>query len=472
MNYIFDDQPIIALSSGTNNSALAVIRISGFENISTFQIFFDIDLSILNANRAQFCKIISNGKVLDEIVLTFFKGPSSYNGENILELSVHGNQLNVSRIISLFVDSSLCRYAEAGEFTYRALKNKKLSLSQVEGLDLLLNAKNDLMLDQGLATLSGDLHREFLELHDNFLKLKAAVELSIDFLEDIGEDQSTELLNSSFNKYFNHLSKLYDRTRGDLAVLMSPSIVLVGQTNAGKSSLFNLLLKNNRSIVSSIAGTTRDYVSEFLNINGTNFRLVDTAGIRISDDNIESIGIMRTFEQIKNSFFNILVINPFQTNRDDLANLDMVLDLVVVTHADIENFHMKFEDISDKLPDAPILKVNLSSHDYGPIGPTNHGGPIEPLSLQKLSKEVATAVHKKFNKISSADPILIDRHRRTIGDIYSKSLEFSNILKDEHDIAIVSSELNLIGSSISSLIGIITVNDILASIFSNFCIGK
>ncbi len=500
MKFLYDDKPIIALSSGTNNSALAIVRISGFENLSLFSPFFSIDLSSLKPNFSTFVRIVNGEKIVDECVITFFKGPNSYNGENILELSIHGNQLNVARVISLFVDSKLCRLAGPGEFTYRALQNKKLTLSQVEGLDLLLNAQSDLMLDQGLATLSGALHREFLELQASYLKLKAAVELSIDFLEDIGESQSNDLLKNSFDSFYNRIVSLHQRTRGNLSQLTSPSIVLLGQTNAGKSSLFNHFLNNSRSIVSSIAGTTRDYVSEYLNIDGTNFRLVDTAGIRNADDVIESIGIDRTFEQISTSFFSILVVNPFETDLASFSSFDFGVDCIVITHSDMPQFEERFLQLKNIIPnDVQLICCSLASDNYGPIepaqlsgpiepnfetgpiGPKHLGGPIGPDSLSgsigpvgvgQLLTSLKLRISKKYSDLSANDPILIDRHRASISSVYDKTLEFRELMSFESDIAILSSELNLIGGEISQLIGIITVDDVLSSIFSNFCIGK
>lgn len=466
MIFLNDGRTIIACSTPmTSNSAIGKIRISGFSKLSDLKLFFRQDITKLIPRKASILEVGSPGKILDEAVCVFFKAPNSYNGENILELDVHGNQLNIRRILDFFTEGQNIRMAYPGEFTYRALTNKKMMLSQVEGLDLLINAQSSLAFDEGMATLRGELSEKYRELFDLFLRLKSSLELSIDFLEDMGEENAKREFDNSLNEFSRLVSFLFERTRADINSLLTPTVVLLGQTNAGKSSLFNHLLLNNRSIVSSFAGTTRDYVSEPLFIENTNFKLVDTAGIRDTLDQIEKIGIEKTFDQIKNAFFKILVINPFETNIAELNLLkDVTVDLLVFTHADQKGFSTEGYNI----PGNPkILLANLGPigpDKGGPIGPGNLGGPIGP----RIKEEII----KKFKFLAKDNPILIERHRHLIGEIYSKTLKFQEVANEETDVAILSSELNLLGNKVSDLIGIVSPEDVLTRIFSNFCIGK
>ena len=164
------------------------------------------------------------GEKQDEVNLTYFKGPKSYNGENILELSVHGNILNIETIIKGFIEKGNCRLAKNGEFTYRALKNKKLTLSQVEGLDLLINAQSSMAFHQGLGILNGELKKNYLELREVFLKFKASIEINIDFSEDVGEEIARSNLKGTFGYFKKVLCALYDRTQIDSSSLREPSI--------------------------------------------------------------------------------------------------------------------------------------------------------------------------------------------------------------------------------------------------------
>lgn len=593
MNFYTDDKPIIACSTGTqSNTAIAVIRLSGFKNLSDLQKFFSFNLSKTEARKSHLSNVVFKDKIFDNGLFVFFPEGGSYTGENVLELSVHGNQLNIQRILDLFIQEGGFRSAHPGEFTYRALKNKKLSLSQVEGLDMLLNANSSLMLSQGLDILQGDLHAQYLALYDAFLKLKAAVEISIDFSEDVGVEETQLLFNNSFDKFFKIISSLKTRTEGNVSALLAPEIVLVGQTNAGKSSLFNILLKHDRSIVSNIAGTTRDYVSEVIHIDGTNFKLVDTAGIRESQDVIENIGIDRAMGILSRAFYKILIVNPYETNAEYLKKFsDVDFDFLVVSHSDKADFNERVSLVDfSKIKTRNIAKASFENTQVGSIGPLNlsgpmgpllqslgpigpkseNNGPIEPVSLksgsigpdennsgpigpnfditpmknniendtgslkvedksrgpiepgdeisslevknnlQNSSSKTFTKIPgsmkgeggsigpsgaelgcgprgplsapiepilkseiiKKFDILTANNPILLERHRDVLNKIYRDSVNFSNNIKGLSDVAILSSEVNILGNSLTELIGIVSPDDVLNSIFSNFCIGK
>ncbi|TDJ05285.1 MAG: GTP-binding protein, partial [Deltaproteobacteria bacterium] len=440
MIYLNDGLPIISCSTGTaTNTAIAKIRIGGFLTIETLNPFFNKDLAKIRPNQATLVEIVHGGKVLDEAILIFFKGPDSFNGENILELDVHGNQINVRRIIDLFISNKVCRMSYPGEFTYRALTNKKMGLSQVEGLDLLINSNSSFAFDQGMDTLRGELGEKYKSLLDYYILLKASLELSIDFLEDVGEEGAKKEFDQHFSNFLELISSLYLRTRGNIDNLMTPTITLIGQTNAGKSSLFNKLLLNNRSIVSDFAGTTRDYVSEGLSIENNHFKLIDTAGIRESIDSIEKMGIERSFELSKTAFFKILVVNPFETNLEDLNLLkEMEFDFVIFTHADVEGMDKRRDELL-KNPRFPHYFNHLSI-SLGPIGPGDKmGGPIGPGDkmggpigsrdkmdgpIGPIIEELRSVILGKFVKLCEKDPIIVERHRQVIGSVYDKIQRF------------------------------------------------
>ncbi|MBC7714512.1 MAG: 50S ribosome-binding GTPase [Rhizobacter sp.] len=506
MNFYTDDKSIIACSTGNqSNTAIAIIRLSGFKSLLDLQKFFSFNLQKTENRKSHLTNIIFKDKVYDNALFVYFPDGQSYTGENVLELSVHGNQLNIQRILDLFIKEGALRSAHPGEFTYRALKNKKLSLSQVEGLDMLLNANSSLMLSQGLDILQGDLHAQYLALYDSFLKLKAAVEISIDFSEDVGAEETQIFFNKSFEKFFKLISALKTRTEGNVSALLSPEIVLVGQTNAGKSSLFNILLKHDRSIVSNIAGTTRDYISEVIHLEGINFKLVDTAGIRESNDVIENIGIDRAMGILSRAFYKILIVNPFETNAEYLKKFsDIDFDFLIFSHSDKKDFLeqlslVNFSKIKTKYlskasfdtsvcgsieplnmsgpmgPDTIAMHPNFALG--GPIEPVNKSGPIEPLkndSIQSGPIEPVLKYHilKKFEVLTANNPILLERHRNVVNKIYSESVSFKNNINGLTDVAILSSEVNILGYSLTELIGIVSPDDVLNSIFSNFCIGK
>jgi tRNA modification GTPase len=302
-----------------------------------------------------------------------------------------------------------------------------------------------------------------MKLHEHFLKLKAAVEISIDFSEDVGEAEAKKILLDSFALFMKTLHSLHSRTTSNVSSLLSPEVVLVGQTNAGKSSLFNLLLKHGRSIVSPIAGTTRDYVSEHISIGGTSYNLVDTAGIRESSDVIENIGIDRTFKILNHAFFKILIINPFETNPDYLNKISNIeFDFLILSHFDRPDFNEKVARLNlSKIKASFAVSASFNS---GPIEPEGLSGPIEPI--------LKNFIEKKFKSLTANNPILLERHRASINKIYYHAQELYTKINPIDDIAVLSSEINILSHYLSELVGIISPEDVLDSIFSNFCIGK
>ncbi|HXH31843.1 MAG TPA: GTPase [Bacteriovoracaceae bacterium] len=456
MKFLYSDEPIIACSTCSHaNAALAVLRISGFQDVNSFKKFLPALSGPIEPRRVYYTKLVLQGQLVDDICLTYFEGPRSFNGENILELSIHGNTLNIERVLDLFVTHGGCREASAGEFTYRALKNKKLSLSQVEGLDLFLNANSQFALGQGMDLLSGNLHAIYLDLLNLFLIHKSSLELSIDFSDDVGEETARKYFRESLENFSKKFQTLVKRVAPIGPNLIQPEIVLAGLPNSGKSSLFNHLLSEDRAIVSAIPGTTRDYLTENLMIEGVKYKLVDTAGIRNAIELIESEGIKRTKEKLKYSFFSILLVNPFEMVDEFSELLTQKFDLIYFTHADLP----RFEDAKTR-----FLRTYP---DCGPIGAVN----IKALS-HSWDLELYKLVNNKYLSIVASSPILLERHKSLILQLNTTLLRYIDLSRHEEDVGILSMELNSLGHCISELIGIISPDDILDSLFSNFCIGK
>jgi tRNA modification GTPase len=493
--------PIIACSTGRKeNTAIAILRISSPDSLSLINDSLSIDFNRIEDRKAYFCKIIdkSSKSIIDEVLLLSFRAPASYTGENLIELHVHGNQLNINRILKYFCNQYNFQLALPGEFSYRAYKNNKMDLFQLEGLEQFLNAKNTYALTEGLSGLNGELYNSYCQLRESYLNLRSAIELGIDFLDDIGEEKFDQLLKDRTQQFERLLFSLKKRTEVDTGSLFNPSIALIGEPNSGKSTFFNNFLSFDRSIVTNIEGTTRDLVSESIVINNNQFRLIDTAGIRESKDKVEQEGVKRSFTAVKNAFFKIQVINLF--NKKTYAVSDV--DLLIFTHAQQPSFLEKFKEFYSKNNKIPPFSFSEKS---GPIGPvwTKEAGPIEPIDFIKSGpiepklliidgpigpdvksgsiepyiksnkfNDIERFIEQKFNIVSKEVGINSDRQKNLILNIFNEWCELSNNNYLLDDITLFSHEFNRLSILLDELLGITTPDNVLNHVFSNFCIGK
>lgn len=495
--------PIIACSTGTQeNTAIAIIRISSTNSLNNYNDTFSCDLSKIGEKSAVFCRLINklNNEVLDEVVVIKFNSPRSYTGENLLEIHVHGNQLNIKRILTYFTENYDLSLAKPGEFSYRAYQNGKLNLMQLESLETFLNATNSFALSEGMSGLNGKLFKEYTNLKEAYIDLRSVIEMGIDFLDDIGEAKFDSLFKERADRFNNLLSNLHHRCSKTKSDLMNPSIVLMGEPNSGKSTLFNNFLRFDRSIVSDIQGTTRDIVSEYISINGNTFKLVDTAGIRDTKDIIEKEGVKRTFDYLDESFFVIQVLNLL--NSENGLDVHKSVDLLILTNVDKPNFSSYFQKFlhkSNNLPNflfsslsgpiGPVWKKNSGSIEpvnflenigpiepgvsfvSGPIGPKTKDGPIELSSFANKFKDIEGLVESKYIQLTKNSPINSDRQVELLTKSYKKWLEIN---KQEilEDITLLSHEFNSLSVFLDQLLGITTPDNVLNHVFSNFCIGK
>ncbi len=493
--YLSDSFPIIACSTGEGvRAAISTLRISGDFKAPSFLKYFK-GLKAFKPRYAHFAKLVSpeSNDVYDEVIVTYFDAPKSFTGENILEISLHGNPLNVERILHLFCNDKAVRMAKPGEFTLRALQNKKMSLSQVEGLETLLNATSFEVISRGMKDLQGELEGELATLYQLFLRTKQDLEILIDFSDDVGEeDGHTSFLNSLF-LLKEKITSLYTRSRGDADSLLLPTIAIYGKPNSGKSTLFNRLLKSERAIVSSTPGTTRDFLSESFFSRNVQYRLLDTAGIRVTDNEIEREGVLRAKSLTEKSFFKVLLVNPIDKNSSftEIENefSSKKIDCIVLTHADkyvqkIKDYILEYSSL------APLVLASgkdgpIEPRKDGPIEPKKDGpiepkkaGPIEPEGANpqydrvKMEAQLLSSLNYKYLSLAAKKPIIATRQKLTITRAYEGICHFSDLASQSNDVAILSHALAEVETSTAEMIGIITPNDVLSSIFLNFCIGK
>ncbi|MDH3796264.1 MAG: tRNA uridine-5-carboxymethylaminomethyl(34) synthesis GTPase MnmE, partial [Flavobacteriaceae bacterium] len=293
---------IIALSTPPGIGAIAVIRISGSEAISItegiFQPIHKKKLADQHSHTIHLGYILDQQRIVDKVLLSLFKGPNSYTGEDVIEISCHGSRYIQQEILALFIRSG-CRLAQAGEFTLRAFLNGKMDLSQAEAVADLISSENEASHTLAMQQMRGGISNEIKKLRAELTDFASLIELELDFSGEDVDFADTGRLKALVLKIKNLLKNLVDSFALGNAVKHGIPVAIIGEPNVGKSTLLNALLNEERAIVSDIPGTTRDAIEDEISIKGVGFRFIDTAGIRETQDHVEGIGIKKTFEKVE-----------------------------------------------------------------------------------------------------------------------------------------------------------------------------
>ena len=441
---------IYALSSGPGISGLAVIRVSGPE---TKRIIENLTKSPppkpRYATLKKFSKINTN-ELIDEGILLWFPGPQSYTGEDMAEFHVHGSRAVIEAIHATISKIGDCRLAEPGEFTKIAFQNGKINLLKAESISDLISAETEMQRQQAIKIMSGKSLEKFNDLRNRLLKILSNVEAKIDFPEEDLPDEIIKNIKIESKKIKEEIQKILSDNKVGELIREGFKIAIVGPANAGKSSLLNFLSNRDVAIVSEIAGTTRDVIEVHLNLDGYPVTISDTAGIRDSKDEIERKGVKLALKKAENSDLNIILIEPKSADFTGFLN-DLVNEkgLIVVNKSDLG-----------------IEKIDQEIKKYKPI----YLSVKEEKNLDVLIKAIKEKLKKKFIK---SDDILItrERHRQNLEQcvFHLNNFEKKNSL-EEFDKA--SEDLRLATRHLGVIVGKVDVEEILGSIFNDFCIGK
>ena len=441
---------IYALSSGPGISGIAVIRVSGDK---TEKIVNSLTNSVLTKSRvATLKKFINpkNGELIDEGLVIFFKGPNSYTGEDMAEFHVHGSKAVVEELLNVLEGYDYCRLAEPGEFTKIAFQNNKINLLKAESIGDLIAAETELQRKQALKIMSGQSSQKFNYWREELIKILAEIEAKIDFPDEGIPENLSKDTKSKCEKIKNEIKlTLEDNNAGEI-IREGFRIAIIGPPNVGKSSLLNYLSKREAAIVSEKAGTTRDVIEIHLDLDGVPVIVSDTAGIRDSSDEIEEKGVKLAINRAENADLNIILLDP--------------------KSLDFKGFYNK------KLEDKSILAINKS--DLGTENLKSLSFKINPIiisikkdkNVDKLIDAVKIKLRKQFLK---TDNVLItrSRHRLHLNKCH-KHLEVFLNKKNNHDYDLAAEDLRLSIRHLGTIVGKVDVEEILGSIFENFCIGK
>lgn len=452
---------IAAISTAIGEAGIAIVRMSGDDSINIIdKIFVSASgTKMAEAENRKFLygHICDGDKKIDEVLVVKMKGPHSYTAEDIVEIHCHGGVVSVKRILNLILSKG-ARLAEKGEFTKRGFLNGRIDLTQAEAVIDLIKAKTDISFDLGLNQLGGALSEVLNKLKDELVSMQALIVANIDFPdEDIEDAAYNDLLDRS-NKILDKMDKLLENSKNSRLLRDGINTVILGKPNVGKSSLLNGLLKYDRAIVTDIAGTTRDVIEDYINLDGVLLKISDTAGIRETDDEVEKIGVNIAREKLKDAD---LVIAIFDISRDFDQDDKEILKLIEnKKHIIILNK----DDLEQKISDDEIEKY--FKDDYLRLSV------MENESVMKVEKLIIDLFFDGELQISSDTVLSNLRHINALREAKKELLEVNESLNKRVFLDLIEVDLENVIAHISEITGTITTEDILDRVFSDFCIGK
>ena len=443
---------ICAITTGGGMSAIAVIRVSGNQAISITNSVFNKDLNNVKSHTIHFGTIINNNEIIDEVLVSIFKGRNSFTGEESAEISCHGSAYIQNKIIQLLIKKG-CRTATAGEFTMRAFKNGKIDLSQAESIADLVASESKGAHQTALRQLRGGFSNKLQDLRAKLIDFASLIELELDFSEEDVEFADRNKFEYLLESIKIELERLIESFKLGNVIKNGIPVAILGAPNVGKSTLLNCLLNDEKAIVSDIAGTTRDAIEDEINIGEYRFRFIDTAGIRETSDTIEKLGIKKTMEKAEKSNIILFIIDASKKISNQLIELNKMKNvakdrlLVVVNKTDLN----------------PKAKEELKNTIF--ISAKNNEG------IQVLKEKLLTFVNT--NKLSNNETIVTNlRHyeelmltKHEVNEIIEGIQK--NISGDFLAINIRQALLHL-----GSITGEVTTDTLLGNIFGKFCIGK
>ena len=462
---MYQNDTIIALATPSGAGAIAIIRLSGPEAITKVDAFFKSihakKLTTQKTHTIHLGHIVEDSRILDEVLVSVFKNPKSYTGEDVVEISCHGSSYIQQEIIQLFVRHG-ARIANPGEFTLRAFLNAKLDLSQAEAVADLIASDNKASHQIAMQQMRGGFSNEIKVLRDELLNFASLIELELDFSEEDVEFADRKQFEDLLERIIKVLKHLIDSFSTGNVIKNGIPISIIGAPNVGKSTLLNALLNEDKAIVSDIAGTTRDAIEDEITIEGIKFRFIDTAGIRATDDTIESIGIKKTFEKISQSQVVLYL-----------------LDASKVTSETIILFNTDIRKIQEQYPDKQLIVVanKMDQADQALIE-TSFVYPHTLFTSAKSGLGIDSLKTKLLEFVNTGA-------LRNNDTIITNSRHYDSLLKALSDVQKVQQGMDakLSGDLLAidirqalyhfgEITGEITSDDLLGNIFANFCIGK
>ncbi|MDR0418187.1 MAG: tRNA uridine-5-carboxymethylaminomethyl(34) synthesis GTPase MnmE [Puniceicoccales bacterium] len=444
---------IVALATPFGLSAIAKIRVSGALTQSLIRKHFGKENLISHFAFLAHYRAIS-GEILDQVIVLFFSGERSHTGEDSMEIDCHGNPL-IIRLIIEDLQLSGCRIAEPGEFTKRAYLNHKIDLCQAEAVLDIIHATNESALKTSQKQLQGTLSGKIFRLSDDLLLLLVEVESRIDFVEEDLEFDD-KILNK-LDEILDEIEKIVGSHKFRRTLFHGISVAIVGHPNAGKSSLLNALLNEERVLVSDIPGTTRDFISENIAIDGFLIKIIDTAGLRETDDEVEQLGIKKTIENIYAVDLCLIVVDqnsPLPLEKEVATKLQEKVCILVFNKVDLEKNSLPY--FLEKLKIFPQVFVSAK---YG-------------TGIDILKSTIVDEIRKNLLMPQEITIAINERHREIFQTVRNLIVSAKNVLENQQPYELCASDLRFALETLGYITGKYNNEEMLGKIFNQFCIGK
>lgn len=460
---MFVEDTIAAISTSLGDGGIGIVRISGSRALEILNNIFvsPKGKNVLNMKSYTmlygYIKDKKNDEIVDEVIVSYMKAPNTYTKEDVVEINCHGGMVAVKKILTLVIKSG-ARLAEPGEFTKRAFLNGRIDLSQAEAVIDVIRAKTDESMRLAMEQIQGKLSVKIRNVIDKLLNILAHIEATIDYPEDDIESIITRQLIRNADEIIKDIDELIKNADAGKIIREGLNTVIVGKPNVGKSSLLNMLIQENKAIVTEIPGTTRDIIEEYINIEGIPIRLVDTAGIRETGDVVEKIGVEKTKEYVDKADLVIFMLDASKNlEEEDYIIIDLIKDknkIVVVNKMDMPQ-KIDIDYIKDRFKNTSIIYTSVKEDD----------------GIENIKRNIVEIVYK--GNISSKDVYITNIRHKNILENAKRSIENGiETLKSGIPLDCASIDFKDAYLKLGEITGDTVSDDIIDRIFSNFCIGK
>ncbi|MCK9267379.1 MAG: tRNA uridine-5-carboxymethylaminomethyl(34) synthesis GTPase MnmE [Alkaliphilus sp.] len=461
---MFIDDTIAAIATAPGEAGIGIVRISGEKSIDiTDKIFRSKEnkkLSQYKPWRITYGYIIDpdKGEKIDEVLVSYMKSPNTYTREDIVEINCHGGMISVKKILGLVLNFG-ARIANPGEFTKRAFLNGRIDLAQAEAIMDLISAKTEKGFDVALNQLEGFLSKEVSEIREKLLRMLAHIQVSIDFSEEDIDEITLDNLSENSKEIEKNIRRLLDTSHTGKIIREGLSTVIVGKPNVGKSSLLNALIRESRAIVTDVPGTTRDTIEEHFSVKGIPLRLIDTAGIRETEDIVEKIGVERSKELFNLADLIIVMLDASSNlTKEDLEIIDLIGSkkaLIIINKTDLPQ-KLDVDEVRGIIGDKDIIEISI----------------LENIGIEKIEEALIDMVYQ--GEVKAKDSLLVTniRHKNALERAIKSIRDAIKAIKEQLPLDFIEVDIKDTWEALGEITGDAVGEDLLDHIFENFCIGK